>query len=157
MSKKKTYLMLLLCTLFSFVFLFGFFSVPTQKANAEESEIEPLGIYTKMTLSINGGNGQVWATAKNVFTLFPATVQVYVEIYYSYEYQESYTNMTLAERNYIYDLDQGKTIQAVGNTNGQTMYWQARARYKADSADWKELVTSTLLYDGDGNYLKDLL
>ena len=157
MSKKKTYLTLLVCTLFSFVFLFGFISVPTQKANAEEAEIEPLGIYTKMSLSINGGNGQVWATAKNEFTLFPSIVQVFVEIYYSYDYQESYTTMTLAERNYIYDLDQGEILQAIGNTNGQKLYWQGRLRYKADSAEWREMNTSTFLCDGDGNNLKDLL
>ncbi len=43
-------------------------------------EIEPRGWITKLSLSINGGDGQVWGTVKNTFTLFPATVRVYAEI-----------------------------------------------------------------------------
>ena len=63
--------------------------------------------------------------------------------------------MTLAERNYIYDLDQGKTIYAYGNTNGQTLYWQARMRSKLDEGEWKEKTTSTIKCDGEGNWLKE--
>ena len=118
---------------------------------AEEENAEmPLGIFTKISVSIYGGDGRVWATAKNDFTLFPSTVQVYVELYYSSEYHESYKDMILAERNYIYDLDQGHTIQAYGSTNGETLYWAARARYKADESEWREVLTDVIRCDGAG-------
>lgn len=150
MSKKKI-LTLLVCALL----LVPFFGLSRKIAFAEnEPAEEPLGIYTRMSLVLDGKNGEVWATAKNEFTLFPATVQVYVELYYSSEYHESYQDMILAERNYIYDLDQGKSIQAYGLTNGKTLYWAARATYKPDTNGWKEMFTGIVHCDGAGNRIQ---
>ncbi|MDE7439686.1 MAG: hypothetical protein K2N23_04175 [Clostridia bacterium] len=115
-----------------------------------DGDIEPCGLYTKLTLAIDGGNGQVWATAKNKFTLFPSTVTVRVELYNSDTYHESYIDMTLVASNYISDLDQGNSISAVYSTNNKQSFWKARMYYNIDNSGWKESVTSTSLYDRYG-------
>ena len=125
--------------------------VPRKEASAAEAE--PLGLFTKLSLSLDGGNGDVWATAENEFTLLPATVTVYLELYYSKSYQEDYRNMIYVGQNYIYDLDQGETLQYSASTEREQRYWKARIRYKVDSDDWKEKVTTTVLFDGAGNYI----
>lgn len=116
-----------------------------------EDVAEPYGLVTKMTLSIDAGNGYVTAIVKNNFTLFPSTIWVFVELYSSEDYQESYTTMQLMGRENIRDLDMGKSITVSAPTNGQTLYWQARMRYKFDNNDWVVKTTSTLLFDGEGN------
>ncbi len=113
-------------------------------------EIVPQGIYTDLNFSLNGGNGQVWFSVKNKFTLFPSIVMVHVELYRSDTYRESYTEMTLVASNYIYDLDQGNTISAVYQTNGKQSYWKGRAYYKIDSASWNEKLSATILFNADG-------
>lgn len=66
---------------------------------AESSEdISTRGIYTSLSLSINGGDGRVWATVRNDITIFPATVMVIVELYSSDEYEENHENMTIVSR-----------------------------------------------------------
>lgn len=145
----------LLC--FSFVVLFSSneADINAQAATTPtENAAEPYGLLTKMSVIISGGNGCVTATAKNDFTLFPSTIWVYVELYSSETYQESYTTMQFVGRNSISDLDMGKSISVSGATNGKTLYWQARMRYKFDSNDWVSKTTSTLLYDGNGNEIK---
>lgn len=92
---------------------------------------------------------------KNDFTLFPATVIVIVELYSSDTYYESYTQMTLTSRNTIDDLNMGNTIKAEASTGGVQKYWQARMRYKIDNKAWEERVTDSLLYDANGNYIKE--
>lgn len=130
-----------------------FCTTPLQvKANADE-EIEPLGWFTSISITINCGDRKVWATAKNSFTLFPSIVQVYVELYYSYEFEENYQYMTLVAKEYIGDLDQGNTLTVTATTNGETLYWKARVNFKRDNNVWKEQVTDTFLIDGDGNYI----
>ena len=54
--------------------------------------IEARGILTSLTLSTGGGNGSVWASVKNNFTLFPSVIIVYLELYSSYEYTEAITS-----------------------------------------------------------------
>ncbi|MCH5164044.1 MAG: hypothetical protein J1F36_03420 [Clostridiales bacterium] len=123
-----------------------------------ESEIEtvsayqemPLGIYTSLSLNINGDGQQVWATVKNDVSIFISTVKVYVYLYSSPIYQESYRDMTMESSNYIADLDMGKTLTTYAPINGVKRYWQARIYYKVDSNDWKEKVTSVVLVDVDG-------
>lgn len=117
--------------------------------------VTPRGIFAALSLSINSGDGKVWATAKNDFTLFPATVIVIVELYSSDVYYESHTQMTLTSRNTIDDLNIGNTLVAEASTGGVQKYWQARMRYKVDNRSWKEEVTDSLLIDGDGNYIKE--
>lgn len=120
-------------------------------ANVGDGDVaEPNGWYTKLSLSLCGNNGEVWAEVKNEFTLFPASVIVYVYLYSSDTYQDSYTNMTLENRNYISDLNIGKTVEARVSTNGEQKYWKARAYYNVDNKGWKNQVTDTLLLDAQG-------
>lgn len=135
----------------------------TLKASAESFDGEPTtntggqyetkGLFISLSLSINGGDGKVWATAKNDFTLFPATVIVIVELYSSYEYYESYEKMTLITANTSMDLNFNKTLVAEASTNGEQRYWQARMRYKADNRDWKSEHTATCKIGASGEFL----
>ena len=118
--------------------------------NSGEDVAMPYGLFTSLTLSIDGGDGYVWATAKNSFTLFPATVRVILELYSSETYQESYTAMNLESRVEINDLNIGKSIIAKAAINGVQRYWKGRMYYKIDSKDWQEQVTRTWLYDVNG-------
>lgn len=116
-----------------------------------EEDIDPQGLMVKLSLNISTENGKVIATAKNTFTLFPATVWVYIELYYSETYQESYTTMQLVASHSTRDLNMGESIVVSSPTFGRTLYWQARMRYKVDSNDWASKTTSTFLFDSDGN------
>lgn len=130
--------------------------VPTatiRTINIAEEEIEPQGLMVKLSLNISAGDGNVTAKVKNTFTLFPSTVWVYVELYSSETYQESYTSMSLVAINSTKDLNMNKSISATASTNGESRYWQARMRYKFDSNDWISKVTSTYRYDGSGNLI----
>lgn len=118
----------------------------------EEGEVTPR-LFTSLTLSINGGDGKIWATVKNEFTLFPSTVYVIVELYSSTEYQESYSNMTLVAINSTLDLDMGDTLVAEYPTGGVQKYWQARMRYRIDNDSWKSKDTGTYLYSAEGEFL----
>ncbi len=123
-----------------------------QIAQKADSEIEPI-LWTSLSLAIDGGDGKVWATVKNEFTLFPSTVWVILELYSSDTYQESHLNMTLVGRESTLDLDMGHTLTITASTGGVQKYWQGRMRYKIDNDEWKEGNTGTLLYDADGNFL----
>ena len=118
-----------------------------------EEEAVARGIYTALSIAINGGNGNVWTTVKNDVTIFPATVIVIVELYSSDTYQESYLNMNLVAREYIGDLNMGQTITATASTGGQTKYWNGRAYYKVDNNAWKDIVTGTCKIGPNGEYL----
>lgn len=143
----------------------GLNSNSIQQANAEEiktenndfqyssEDISTRGIYTALSLSINGEDGRIWATAKNDITIFPATVLVIVELYSSDVYYESHTDMELVCRNSTTDLNMGDTIVADGETGGVQKYWQGRMRYKVDNGSWKEETTGTVLYSADGTFL----
>lgn len=158
--KFKSFTMIAGALLFANLMLVG---ESTVLASAEEiedvvvtqtrigEEVSPLGIFTELSLSIDGSDGEVFATAKNVFTLFPATVQIILELYYSSNYQSSYTNMTVATRGTIGDLNIGKSLVVYAPTNGEQLWWTARMYYKIDSKDWQETCTSTTLFDGYGN------
>ena len=117
------------------------------------NDAKPLGLYTHLTLNINGGNGKMWATVKNDFTLFPATVKVIVELYSSDTYYESYTDMTLVATKSIDDLNIGKSISVEASTGGVQKYWQARMRYKIDNGGWKSETTGTILCNAEGGYI----
>lgn len=111
------------------------------------------GLYTSLSISINGGNGKVWTTVKNDVTIFPSTVIVIVELYSSETFQQSYTNMTLEQKVQIGDLNLGKTITAEASTGGVQKYWQGRTRYKVDNGAWKEMKTGICLYAADGTFI----
>ncbi len=165
-STTKRLLALVLCAVSVFA-VFAVLSPRTNKASAEESsdafvaeyaaennEATPYGIYTNLSLSINGGDGRIWATVRNDFTLFPATVHVIVRLYSSDTFKEAYTDMTLVSSNEIGDLNIGKTIVTEGYTNGVQKYWKAKMEYKIDKGSWETRVTQTLLYDAQGNVVK---
>ena len=105
MSKTKKFLCVILLLLTVAVFTFGFSNSLLRNTNvtanaatenaSNEEVIQPRGLAANLTISIDGGNGEVWAKAKNNFTLFPSTIYVYVELYSSQTYQESYANMKL--------------------------------------------------------------
>ena len=111
----------------------------------------PLGIYANLSISIGGGDGEVWAEAKNNFTLFPSVIFVYVELYSSMTYQEQYTSMTLEKQVSVDDLDQGQSLRAAVPTGGEEKYWCARLAYKFDDREWVSKTTPVLLFDADGN------
>ncbi len=123
----------------------------TMKTIQTDGECDPLGIYTSLTVSLDHGKGQVWATAQNAFTLFPATVRVYVQLYSSDCYRESYTEMTLVSQEYTGDLNMGDSISAYASTNGVQKYWLARIYYKVDNKNWSSQTTEIELVDGNGN------
>ena len=110
-------------------------------------------LFTTLSISIDGGNGYVIATAKNDFTLFSSTVYVIVQLFSSYTYQENYQNMTMVASDYTLDLDMGDTISVSSSTNGEQKYWLARIRYKVNNGSWKEKDTGPVLCDANGDFL----
>lgn len=133
-------------------------------ANAAQDEIsyenvegvETRGIYTSLSLSMDGGSGRVWATAKNEVTIFPSTVRVTVELYCSDVYYASYENMTLAASNSISDLNMGESITVNCSTGGKQKYWQGRMVYKIDNKAPESKVTMVMIFDANGNFIKDV-
>lgn len=133
-------------------------------ANAAQDEIsyenvegvETRGIYTSLSLSMDGGSGRVWATAKNEVTIFPSTVRVTVELYCSDVYCASYENMTLAASNSISDLNMGESITVNCSTGGKQKYWQGRMVYKIDNKAPESKVTMVMIFDANGNFIKDV-
>ncbi len=114
---------------------------------------ETRGLYVNISLTLQSDGDRICAIAKNHFTLFPSTVEVYIYLYFSEEEPDSYEDMTMPAMTYIPDLDQGESQMAMARTNGRTGWWLARLRYQRDSSGWKELQTDAFLYDGDGNLL----
>lgn len=117
-------------------------------------DAEARGLAANLSLAIGGGDGIVWADVKNEFTLFPSVIWVYVELYSSDTYQESYVTMTLEARDSIKDLDMGNTIKVMASTGGEQKYWQARMRYKFDERDWISKTTPTFLYSAEGIFIE---
>ena len=122
-----------------------------KKTSVTEENGAPLGIYTDLQFALNGENGTVTASVKNKFTLFPSTVTVNLELYRSYDLQDSVSSMTLIASNNIYDLDQGETLSVTASTEGRQSFWKARASYKIDNKPWQERLSETVLFDKDGN------
>ena len=156
MTKKKRLISLGVLLLVAVIACLSvFLGVSTSAANEEDKlvasdEGDSYGIYTNLTLSLDGGDGQVWATVKNRLTILPSSVTVKVELYNSEKYYESYEDMTLVSENYIADLNYGKTITATASTGGVTKYWKARMCYRIDSDGWKERATNTIQFNQSG-------
>ena len=127
----------------------------TENSYSAYETVEPNGLYTSITLFIScEGDGKVSAGAKNTFTLFPSVVRVYVELYYSNEYERDFSKMTLAAREYIEDLDMGKTLTATASTDGEMRYWKPRTLFKKDNNEWNDKSLDAILVDGNGNQVK---
>ena len=124
------------------------------QTSAAEAANEPRALFAHLTLKLEGGNGEVWATAKNVFTLFPGTVEVQVELYSSTEYPSSYEEMTLERRIYKGDLNQGKELVARASTDGEQRYWMARMTSNVDGSGKQDKLIGPMLFDGNGNLIE---
>lgn len=124
-----------------------------QSEGVQGEEVVPYGWFTNLSISINGGNGKVWTTVRNDFTLFPAVVTVVIQLYVSDTYQEDYHNMTIAAQDEIADLDMGKSITVEASTNGKDLYWIGRMRYDLDGRGWDERTVGPAHYSASGEYL----
>lgn len=165
LKSKKFLLGLLGAIVFALLAIFAFTgSSSTASADTSESENAYFvtnidsgqsvhGLYTSLSLSLNGGDGKVWATVRNDVTLLPATVNVVVQLYCSDTYQEDYQEMELIAYNSITDLDMGKSIVAEASTGGKEMFWIGRMRYRVDSQSWKEDIVGPARCSANGDYL----
>lgn len=118
-----------------------------------DNEIQPRA-FTTLSVSVNGGEGNVWATVRNDFTLFPSTVLVIVELYSSLTYTDNYNKMTLEAINQIDDLDMGNTVSAIASTGGVDKYWLGRVKYNDGSTGgWKYKDTGCCKISASGEFL----
>ena len=113
----------------------------------QESSLNPLGLTTKLTFDLGHDKDEVFATVKNSFTFLPSRITIYLELYSSYDYQSSYTDMTLEKRAYCLDLDMGNSLEVRVSKNGETKYWKARIYFQFDEREWTEKTTETFLFD----------
>lgn len=170
MTKTKKALLAVLCTAFALMLTFLCVELPRNVAHAAEaeelaeieiplemetknSEVEPTGLITKISIALRSENGNIIAVAKNEFTLFPATISLHVFLYTSTELEENYKNMTEVAHNYIYDLDQFHSLEAGYPINGEQRFWRGRVHFKMDDSDWQELLSDIVLYDANGNFI----
>lgn len=119
----------------------------------DATEVTPYALAASLSLSINGGDGKVWATVKNDYTVFPGTIGVIVQLYSSDYYAESYKEMTLVSANATVDLDMGKTISVEVSTGGVEKFWLARMRYQIDKSSWNSRQTVACRISADGEFL----
>ncbi len=115
---------------------------------------EPRALLAYLTIELEGGNGEVWATAKNVFTLLPGTVEVQIELYSSTQLPSSYEEMTLERRIYKGDLNQGKELVARASTDGEQRFWMARMTSNVDGSGKQDKLVGPMLFDGNGNLVE---
>lgn len=114
---------------------------------------ETRGLYAHLDVSVSSDNNYILGQVKNVFTLFPSTIVVYLELYSSEVYTEDHTQMTLEGSNMTYDLNQGEILEVRVSTGGRQRYWKTRIKYKFDDRDWVESETNSYLYSADGECL----
>lgn len=120
--------------------------------SVSEEGIQPR-LFTTLFVSITSSEteqGTIIGSVKNIFTLFSTTVTVYLYLYSSPTQTDDIAEMTLEASNYIYDLDQGNTIYAVGKTNGQKKYWISFVKYRCNNGDWDFGQSDMVLYNADG-------
>lgn len=160
MENRKNYLNKTILCLMLISVLIGCIALSSVGATASAAttnptpDAEPLGLYTKISLSLGVSGTNVWAKAHNDFTLGMSTIQVYVELYSSLTYQDSCANMTLESKNYIGDLNINATLETTAPIDGVQRYWRARVNYKLDKKDWVSKETETCLYDINGNLIR---
>lgn len=124
----------------------------TEIASTVGSEVSPI-LFTDIAVMLDGGDGTVIATAKNMFTLFPTVVGVVLQLYCSPTYCEDYKEMKLVSMTSIEDLDQGHSITTECSTGGEQKYWIGRARFRENNGDWKEVIVGPGLFSASGEYL----
>lgn len=133
------------------------FAASDDKAQQNEktsvASVDSVDLFAALSLSLNGGDGKVWATVRNDFTLFPSTVSVVVQLFCSLNYTEDYHDMECVAMNSTEDLDQGNMISAESGTNGEQKYWIGRLRWNEDYGEWKDKTVGPLLYSAEGEFL----
>lgn len=160
METKKNYFtktilcLMLISILIGCVALCSIGATASAATTKPEPDAEPLGALTKISITLGSTGTTMWAKAHNDFTLGFSTIQVYVELYSSLTYQESYKDMTLESRKYIADLNINKTLETTAPINGVQRYWRARVYYKFDKKDWASKETETCLMDVNGNVIR---
>ena len=112
------------------------------------------GLFVTVSISINGGNGQVWTTAQHEFSLFSTTVEIYVFLYYSTTFTTDYQDMTLACYSYASNLGRGDTLTATASTGGEQRYWIGRMYYSIDNREWESRIVGPKLYSSTGVYIE---
>lgn len=122
--------------------------IVSKETQSEDDSITRL--FTNISLTLDGGNGMVFVTAKNEFTLFSSTVYVIVELYSSSSYQTSYENMTLMSTHSTPDLNMGESISAQATTGGVPKYWLGRMLYQIDGSAWQERNTLIRFFNANG-------
>ncbi|MBD5087015.1 MAG: hypothetical protein HDT32_06660 [Clostridiales bacterium] len=152
---KKNFVLTILLTVAVLILSISCCFINGNSANAavkddSSNEAQPYGLVTNISLSLGANSEVVWAKAHNDFTLGMSTVQVYVYLYSSLEYQDDYNQMTLENSAYIYDLDIHKSLEVSAPINGVQKYWKARVEFKLDNKDWNSKETKTYLIDTNG-------
>lgn len=122
-------------------------------AYAAEAEADPRGLIANLSIRMGSEGDRIWGQAKNNFTLFPSTIEVYVELYSSTEYPYSFREMELEAEDYTADLNMGDALRVYASTGGEQKYWLARMRYKFDDRNWAEELTPIAIYSADGEFL----
>ncbi len=162
MKKRNSFLAVILAAFMVALlcFVYSPFSASGMAYASEASETEQCeeildrGIFVNVSISINGGNNQVWATAKHDFSIFSTTVEIYVYLYYSTFLTTDYTDMTLAASAYTSNLARGSSISATAATDGEQRYWISRMYYKIDNKDWESRVVRPVLYSSTGELIE---
>ncbi len=123
-----------------------------QEENADvKTETAQPRLFTNLLFEMGGGNGEVWISATNTFTLFPSTVQVRIYLYSSVAYSDNYADMEFESTTSTGDLDMGNTLKVSASTNGEQKYWYGRMRYKIDNATWEEKTLGPNLCKSSGD------
>lgn len=124
-----------------------------EQATENSGETVQPRIWTNLSLNLKGENGVVTASVKNTFTLFPSTVPVSIELYFSETYTTDYTKMDVVVYDSTPDLNMGETISVSAPTQGVQGYWCARVRYQENMGSFKDMITPVCLYDEDANFI----
>lgn len=161
MTKSNATFKRILCficiALLTCIFAVALFCGNAQAQTVAEKEVEGAGgpqrLFANVALSLNGGNGYVWVTAKTHSNLF-SHIRVTVELYCSDTYCQSYMQMKFVGKNTIEHLGLGKSIEYKASTNGKEMYWMGRLVCQIDNNEPETRCTPLCLYSANGDFLQ---
>ena len=121
--------------------------------NKEVYQSPSQALTTSLSITLNGGDGKVWATVKNDISFFNPRVTVIVQLYSRDFYAENYADMNLVCANSVEDLDVGKTISVEAETGGKEKFWLARMRFKIGTGRWSSRYTAACRLSASGEFL----
>ncbi|MBQ9081850.1 MAG: hypothetical protein IJY26_04400 [Clostridia bacterium] len=137
---KFSLLRVLACLLLGLTFIFSLASC----ASSGEKASWRTGLFSTLSLSVEGSNGAVTATVRNDLTVGLSTIEVYV---YLYSVTESGERIEEAY-NHTDDLNIFYELTASASTSGENKYWYATMRYQSNAGAWVEQETVPVLIDG---------